>query len=255
MYTYTVGYDDEEVYVKKGHVIGGNAIGILIASGDWLPLVPGNVGNATTFSFPVYYKYVEGDVNQSVTAEPDPIFLQKFIKAAKELETEGCRAITSCCGYFANYLPEITAAVNIPAFLSSLMQIPIISRAIKPSQKVGIICASGRILSSAPVLKNCGVDDLSRVVIAGAEGLPQMQNVLRNTGHLNNAKFAEELAGLAKQTVNENPDIGAILIECTEMAPYACAIQKAVRLPIFDFTTMVNWVYNAVVRRPFAGYV
>ena len=92
--------------------------------------VPGNIGNATTFGFPVYYKYIDGDVNQSVTAEPDPIFLQKFIKAVKELEKEGCRAITSCCGYFANYLPEITAAVNIPTFPSSLMQIPIISRSL-----------------------------------------------------------------------------------------------------------------------------
>jgi len=109
--------------------------------------------------------------------------------------------------------------MNTPTFLSSLMQVPIISRALKPSQKVGIICASGRILSSAPALRNCGVDDLSCVVIAGAEDLPAMQNVIQNTGHLNNAKLAEELATLAKQTVNENPDIGAILLECTEMSP------------------------------------
>ena len=145
--------------------------------------------------------------------------------------------------------------MNTPTFLSSLMQMPIISRALKPSQKVGIICASGRILSSAPALRNCGVDDLSCVVIAGAEDLPAMQNVIQNTGHLNNAKLAEELAALAKQTVNENPDIGAILLECTEMSPYAWAIQKAVRLPVFDFTTMVNWVYDAVVRHPYAGFV
>jgi len=255
MYAYTFGYDEEEVYVKRGHVVGGLAIGILMPKGDWLPLVPGNIGNATTFSFPVCYKYMEGDVNQLVSPEPDPTFLQKIIKAGKELEEEGCRAITGCCGYFANYLPEVAAALNIPTFLSSLMQIPIISRALMPSQKVCVICANGRILSSAPALKKCGVDDPSRVVIAGAEGLPQMQNVLQNTGHLNNAKFAEELAGLAKQTVNENPDISAILLECTEMSPYAWAIQKAVRMPVFDFTTMVNWVYDAVVRRPFAGFV
>ena len=64
-----------------------------------------------------------------------------------------------------------------------------------------------------------------------------------------------ELVGVAREVVSKNPDVGAFLLECTELPPYAWAIQKAVRLPVFDFTSLINWVYNAVVRRPFAGYV
>ena len=257
MYSYRVGYNDEEVFVRKGQMIGGAALGIIQMGPWWVPLVPGNVSNATTFNFPVLYQHMEGvaTIPMVVSTKPHPQVLEWAIKAGKKLEEQGCRAVVGNCGYFANYLPRVAAALNIPVFLSSLMQVPIILRALKPNHKVGIICANGRVLSSAPALKNCGIEDLCRVVIAGAEGLSQMQNVLQGTGHFNNVKFEQELVGLAKQIVKENSEIGAILLECTEMPPYAHAIQKAVSLPVFDFITMINWVYDAVVRRPFAGYI
>ena len=37
--------------------------------------------------------------------------------------------------------------------------------------------------------------------------------------------------------------------------PYAHAIQNTVGLPVFDFYTLVNWVQNSVVRKPFAGFL
>ncbi|MCK4785096.1 MAG: aspartate/glutamate racemase family protein [Desulfobacteraceae bacterium] len=256
MYNYTSGYKLEELSIQKGRVIGGLAIGIIVFGEGGVPLVPGNVGNATTFSFPVYYKAIEAaTAERVVSTKPDPLVLKELIEAGKELERQGCRAITSDCGYFANYLPEVAAALNIPTFLSSLMQVPMIIRALKPSQKVGIICANSDVLRAAPALKNCGINDLSSIVIAGAEDLPEMQNILQSTGRLNPGKFEQELVGLAKETVNKNPDIGALLLECAEMPTYAWAIQEAVRLPVFDFTTMINWVYSAVVRRPFAGFI
>jgi len=257
MYTYTVGYDDEEVSIQEGRMVGGAAIGVIQMGPVWVPWVPGNVANATTFNFPVLYKQMEGvaTTEMVVSAKPHPQVLQWAIKAGKELEKQGCRAVVGNCGYLANYLPEVAAALDVPCFLSSLMQVPIILRSLKPNQKVGIICANGQALSPAPALKNCGVDDPSRVVIAGAEHTSQMQNVLQEAGHINNVTFEQELVGIAKEVVSKNSDVGAFLLECTEMPPYAWAIQKAVRLPVFDFTTLINWVYTAVVRRPFAGYV
>jgi len=255
MYSYTSGYDQEEVFIPKGQVVAGNAIGIIVL-GVWYPLVSGNVANATTFSFPVHYKLIEGGFSDKILS-PEPVLAlsEQTIAAGKELEQQGCRAIVGACGYFANYQPEVAAALNVPCFLSSLMQIPMISRSLKPGQKVGIICANGDALVPAPALENCGVNDRSTVVIAGAQGLPQMKNINQDTGHFNNAKFEQELVDFSKQVVNENPGIGAILLECSDIPPYARAIQEAVRLPVFDFTTMINWVYNAVVRRPFAGFM
>jgi len=252
MYTYTYGYDQEEVSVPKGQVIAGNAIGIIVPGLDWHPFIPGNVENATTFDFPVCHKTIEVDSTQLVTPEPDPTVLEHTIKAGKELQKQGCRAITGSCGYFANYLPEVAAALNVPCFLSSLMQVPMISRALKPSQKVAIICYNGPVLESAPALENCGIDR-SKIIIVGAESL--FTRLLRKPGRFSPKKLEQGLVELAKQMVSENLDIGAILLECSDMPPYACAIQEAVRLPVFDFTTLINWVYNAVVRHPFTGYM
>ena len=255
MYTYGYEHDDAEVYAKEGQVIAGAAVGIIVIGQNCYPLVPGNVANATTFGFPVYYRPLRGGfVDKIVAIKPDPAVLEEIITAGRELEQQGCRAIVGACGYFANYLPEVAAALNIPCFLSSLMQVPTISRALKPNQKIGVLCANGQIMSSAPALDNCGVDR-SRIVIAGCEGLSEMQNVLKNTGHLNNRRFEQQTVSVAKQLVADNPDIGALLLECSDMPPYACAIQKAIRLPVFDFTSMINWVYGAVVRRRFAGYM
>lgn len=257
MYTYSVGYEDEDVSWAEGRMIGGFAIGVIQMGPVRVPMVPGNVGNGTTFSFPVLYQRLEGPstIEMVVSNKPHPLVTELAIKAAKKLEEQGCRAITANCGYFANYLPEVAAALDIPCFLSSLMQIPIILRALKPNEKVAIICASGKALSSAPALRNCGVDELSRVVIAGSEHTSQMKNVLQEAGHINNVTFEKELVSIAQEVVSKNPDVGAFLLECTELPPYAWAIQRAVHLPVFDFTTLINWVYSSVVRRPFAGFV
>lgn len=256
MYTYTHNFGDEELYVNEGQVMGGVALGIILFGQAGYALPPGSVENATTFNFPVYYKAIEAaSVERVVSPKLDPDVLEQLIDAGKEMERQGCRAIIGACGYFANYLPDVTQVLNVPCFFSSIMQIPIILRSLKPDQKVGIICADGSVLSAAPVLKNCGVDDLSTVIIAGTEVLPEMQKILKGVGHYNPAKLEQGIVELAKQMINENPDVGAFLLECTLFPTHARAVQEAVRLPVFDFSTLIDWVYSAVVRRSFAGYM
>ncbi len=254
MYMYTSGYENRELTVPEGRTEAGNAIGMIRIGTVWAPTIPGDIVNKTTFAFPVCHGYMRGDfkIDKLLTTEPDPVFLEDAIRVGRELEQKGCRAIVSACGYFANYLKEVSAALTVPTFLSSLMQVPIIIRSLKPNQKVGIICADGRILAGAPALKNCGIDP-STVVIAGAENLPEMQNY--SQGRLNPCKMEQELVNLAKETVKKNPEVAAFLLECSLMPAYAWAIQRELRLPVFDFTTLINWVYNAVVRRPFAGFM
>jgi len=112
MHSYTSSYNLEELSVQKGQVIGGVAVGIIVFGEGGVPLVPGNVGNATTFNFPVYYKTIEAaTAERVVSTKPNPLVLKELIEAGKKLEEQGCRAITSDCGYFANYLPEVAAAI------------------------------------------------------------------------------------------------------------------------------------------------
>lgn len=103
-------------------------------------------------------------------------------------------------------------------------------------------------------LANCGVDDTSKIVISGAEVLPEMQKVLDGIRHYNLYRLEAGLIDLAKQMVAEDPDIGAMLLECTLFPTHAWAIQEAVQLPVYDFTTLIDCTYSAAVRHRFGGH-
>jgi hypothetical protein len=253
VYTYTNGIEqpDTAVSITKEQRIAGHAIGIIVLD-VWYPLLPGNVANATSYHFPVLYRTLKGAGAEVLKG--DTALLDKIIEAGKELEKQGVRAIIGSCGYFGFYQREAAAALNVPIFLSSLLQVPAIIQSLKAEQKVGIICASADSLTPN-IFKACGIDNLSRVAITGAQDLPEFKNILQSRGHFNSSKLEQDLVSLAKQFTKNNPDVGAILLECSDMPPYAWAIQKAISLPVFDFMTMINWVYYAVVRRPFAGFI
>ena len=254
VYGFMPGHEqvNAQISMPKGQVIAGNAIGILVLD-LWYPYLPGNVANASTFNFPVLYKILKGSTGPQIL-RAEPALLDLIVEGGRELEKQGARAIIGACGYFGNYQKEAAAILDVPVFLSSVLQIPIIRRGLKPNQKVGVICGDADALTSK-LLSQCGVDDLSDIVIAGAQDLPEFQNIEQSTGHFNSYKLEQQLVNLARQLVSNNPDIGAILLECSDMPPYAWAIQNAVRLPVFDFITLINWVYDAVVRRPFAGFI
>ena len=241
-----------QISIPKGQATAGNAIGILVLD-LWYPYLPGNVANASTYNFPVQYKILRGSTIPQILSA-DPTLLDLIVEGGRELEKQGARAIIGACGYFGNYQKEAAAILDVPVFLSSVLQIPIIRRVLKPNQKIGVICAVADSLTPK-LLSQCGIDDLSNVVIAGAQDLPEFQNILQCTGSFNSHEIEQQLVELAKQLVSKNPDIGAILLECSDMPPYAWAIQNAVKLPVLDFTTLINWVYNTVVRRPFAGFI
>jgi Asp/Glu/hydantoin racemase len=46
--------------------------------------------------------------------------------------------------------------------------------------------------------------------------------------------------------LDAHPEIGAIVLECTNMPPYRADIQTATGLPVFDITTLVRMVHEAV---------
>jgi hypothetical protein len=158
------------------------------------------------------------------------------------------------CGYFGYYQKEAAAALDVPVFLSSLLQISIIKHTLKADQQVGVICASRESLSKE-TLGACGVDDPSELVIVGAQDLPEFKNILNCTCHYNPAQLERELTELAVKLTTDNPQIGALLLECSDMPPFSWAVQTATGLPVFDFITMIKWIHSAVVQQPYHGFM
>ena len=221
----------------------GQRIGILLLDIQ-MPRIPGDIGNATTFPFPVRFKVVKGvDSKDIVCAKPDAPACQRFIEEAKILEEEGVKAITTSCGYFCYFQDEIANSVNVPFFSSSLLQVPLVSKMIGKNKKVGIICAASPALTTTH-LRKAGIDESIPVVVAGLDKYWSMVRGQDPQKRLSG--FEKGLSIVAKQLVSDNPDIGAFVLECTNLPPAASAVQKVTGLPVFDVVTLVYMIHNAV---------
>ena len=67
------------------------------------------------------------------------------------------------------------------------------------------------------------------------------------------AKIEEEILDAAQALVARDSSVGAVVLECTDMPPFAHAIQDRLGLPVFDLTTLAEMVHQAVLRLPYHG--
>lgn len=230
----------------------GESIGVLILDASY-PCIPGNVGNASTFPFPVRYEKIEGASIDRLLNQQDPDLASSFIDAARRLYSSGVRAITGACGFMALFQQEVAQSLDIPVFLSSLLQLPFIYQI--TGKKVGLITADSTCLQPRH-FSSTGVPDGFPLAIAGMENQPEFRDaILKEKGTLDSDKIQAEVVGVARELVRTNPDIGSILLECSDLPPYAHAVQAAVGLPVFDFFTMINYVHTTLVRAPFKGFM
>ncbi len=232
----------------------GTSIGILLLN-TRVPFIPGDVGNSSTYHFPVVYRVVDELLTNRLVVEADPALAKAIIREARALEKEGVSAITADCGFMALFQKEVALSVNIPVFLSSWMQVPFISRMLPPHKKVGAIVADSRYLRQE-ILINAGIDDTIPLVIGGMECKQGFCSaVMKEEGVLDSDLVEAEVVEAALELVQNNPDVGAILLECSCLPPYAAAVQKALELPVFDYITMINFVYSSLAKTPYTGTI
>ena len=230
----------------------GSTIGILLLN-THIPFIPGDVGNASTFKFPVLYRVVEDLLPDRLVVDADPALADPIIREARALERSGVAAITADCGYLALFQKDVAAAVNIPVFLSSWMQVPFMHHMLQPGKKVGAIVADSRYIRKE-ILINAGIDDSIPLVIGGMEDQPSFwSQVMKEDGTLDSDALEREVVEVARDLVQDNPDIGAMLLECSCLPPYGAAVQEALLLPVFDFITMINYVYSALAKSRYEG--
>lgn len=242
----------EKIRPPKLRQVYGQAIGVLLVDNPF-PRIPGDVGNATTYPFPVRFKVVEGIyVKDIVCKEPDISVCKRYIEEAKALELEGVRAITTSCGYLCYFQDEIAEAVNVPVFTSSLIQVPLVSKILGKKKRIGIICASSPALTTMH-LRKAGIDESIPVAVAGLDKYWSMVRGQDPKKRLTG--FGKGLSTVAQQLVSNNPDIGAFVLECTNFPPGAAAVQEATGLPVFDIITLVYMIHDVVVRKRYVGYM
>jgi aspartate/glutamate racemase len=238
---------------RGGRAIYGEAIGILLLDTKF-PRVPGDIGNASTFDFPVRIRMVPGATPQRIVLEGDESILPEFVQAGKELEAAGVRAITTSCGYLTTFQEALINAVNVPVFTSSLLQVPMVSRMLRPGKKVGILTIDSRRLTET-CLKAAGITN-EPIVIMGSEEVPEFYNTYpRGALEIDPEKVEKAVIEMVKKLLQKAPDVGAIVCEAINYAPYAAGVQEATGLPWFDIVDLTKLVYSAVVKRRYVGFL
>jgi len=240
---------------NKGQDVYGAPIGIIVMD-CLIPYPPGTPGNAQTFDHPVIYEVVRGADMQNLIYDPKPDLVERFIEAGRRLVAQGARTVIGNCGFMVLFQREIAAALPVPVFMSSLLQLPLIRQGLRSEQSVGIISASGASLTPHHMEVACwGLQVPAN--IHGLEDKPAFKAAIHDqVGTLDFPAVEAEVVETALAIQNAHPETGAILLECTDLPPYAEAVQRATGLPVYDITSMIGWAFAGAERKhfPHKGY-
>jgi len=234
---------------RGGKALYGVPLGILMLEARF-PRIPGDMGNAATWPFPVLYRVVRGASPEKVVLQGARGLLPDFTEAARELVRFGAEAITTNCGFLCLFQKELAAAVGVPVATSSLMQVPWVQTTLPPGKRVGVVTVSGSTLTPAH-LEAAGVP--LDTPVTGTENGREFFRVLikAEKDDMDIAAAEQDVVDAGKDLVARHPDVGAIVLECTNMPPYAAALEAALNLPVYDIYSMINWLHAGLRPRVF----
>ena len=235
--------------VTGGKAIYGAPLGILMLEARF-PRIPGDMGNATTWPFPVIYRVVKGASPERVVLQGAAGLLPSFLEAAAELVSFGAEAITTNCGFLSLFQRELAAYVQVPVATSALIQVPWVQATLPPGRRVGVITVSAGSLTPAhltaagapadtPFVGTEDGDEFFRVLILGEKQ------------DLNVALAARDVLDAGRRLMVRHPDVAAVVLECTNMPPYAHMLREALGVPVYDIYSLITWLHAGIRPRDF----
>src|SRR2546425_7795882 len=167
--------------MTSGRVTGGFnqygfTVGILMLDTRF-PRIPGDMGNAATFPFPVRYQRIAGADPDRVVRQGAAGLLGAFVDGARQLESEGVGAITTNCGFLVKFQRELAKSVSVPVFTSSLLLVPLVHRLLPPGQRVGIMTVNAASLTPEH-LEGAGIGSDVPLAVARMETQKEFTPVL-----------------------------------------------------------------------------
>ena len=234
--------------VSGGKTVYGARLGILSLETRF-PRIPGDMGNAGTWPFPVLYAVVPGASPQRVVRERAQGLLEPFLEAARTLVRAGADGITTSCGFLSLFQAELAAACSVPVAASSLMQVPLVERLLPPGRRAGVLTVSGADLSPQHLAAAGVAPDTP---VAGTESGRELSRVLLgDIPDLDVEAAEEDVLEAAKALLASHPEVGAIVLECTNMMPYAAAVRRRTDLPVYDMYSFATWFHYGLEPRRF----
>ena len=233
---------------QGGKAISGASVGILMLD-THIPRIPGDVGNATTWPFPVHYKIVRGASPERVVLQNSDGLRDTFIEAALELVADGVDGISTTCGFLSLMQSNLKAAVPVPVAASSLMQVPLIAATLPKGKHVSVLTISAKSLTSEHL--QAANADLATPV----EGMPPdcefASKILSNSTAMDIEQCRADLLSAGQALIEKHPQTGAIVLECTNMVPYAADMQRQLGIPIYSIYSFILWFQAGLLPRRF----
>ncbi len=229
-----------------GHTNYGQDIGILMLD-TVFPRIPGDIGNAKSYpNIPVRYKIVKDAYCDRIMGDrPDPALLEPFIRAAKELEAEGCKAITTSCGFLAAFQQELADAVRVPVFTSAMMLVPLIRAMLGRDQEIAIFTERAWKLTEHH-FRPLGFSAADVVISGMPEGSPFPDLFIGNRLEGDRDTLEACMRELTVRHMKEHPNTGAIVFECTNFGPFSRIVQDIAGVPVFGINQLLEYVAACV---------
>lgn len=236
---------------RGGKAIYGAPLGVLMLEARF-PRIPGDMGNATTWPFPVLFRVVRGASPEKVVLNGARGLLPDFVDAARDLVDLGAEAITTNCGFLSLFQKELAEAVSVPVATSSMMQVPWVQATLPPGQRVGIVTVSGSTLTPAHL---AAIGAPADTPVVGTENGREFFRVLIKAEKQDmDVELARaDILAAGRELVARHPEVGAIVLECTNMPPYAADLARAVGRPVYDIYSLVTWLHAGLRPRAFAA--
>lgn len=226
---------------RGGKAVYGAPLGILMLDARF-PRIPGDMGNAGTWPFPVLYRVVRGATPERVVLNGAAGLLPAFLDAAAELVALGAEAITTNCGFLSLFQSQLAAHVGVPVATSAIMQVPWVQATLPPGKRVGLVTVSAGSLSPEHLMAAGVAPDTP---VAGTEGGREFFRVLicAESQDMDIDAARQDVLNAGRYLVRRHPEVGAVVLECTNMPPYAAALQDDLGLPVYDIYSMITWFH------------
>jgi hypothetical protein len=218
------------INARKQHRAYGMGLGIILLD-DLQPGYPGDVRNASGYPFPIQYEIAAGvGAHALVYAKDKSPCREPILNAAHKLD--------------------------VPVFMSSLLQVPLAQQIIGSNQTVGIMVWSVPDLTDAH-LEAVGVRPGSNYVLYDMKEsghCPGLEQLL-DTRALSYTQTETEMLQMATEFHQAHPNMGAMVLECSVVPPWARAVQRVVDIPVFSWGTILDYAYSVVAHRGYGGHV
>jgi len=231
-----------------GKMLYGARLGIL-ATDNLIPSMPGCARHARTWPFPVIYEIVPGASARRVVLDGGEGLLDAVLKSADVLVAKGVDGIATTGGFCSLFQEELAAHCKVPVATSSLMQIPLVQQLLPPGKRVGVVTIHGAKLDARHLVASKAPPDTP---VIGTEGRREFTRALLNAEpSMDVAKCELDVLDAGQELVAKHPDIGAIVLECHDFAPYAAALRNKLGMPVYSVYSFLTWFHAGLEPRNF----